>query len=95
MLNPVTEPTPIELKVEAGVKLPDEINKCIDLMDNALLFYTEYTLGYSENVREPLNLINGLIGKSLTAVEVDVTCKPVSNTSQNISPFGSKFYRIK
>jgi hypothetical protein len=38
-----------------GVKLPDEINKNIDLTDNALLFYTEHTLGYSESVREPLS----------------------------------------
>jgi hypothetical protein len=37
----------------AGIKLPDEINKDIDLSDNALLFYTEHTLGYSESVREP------------------------------------------
>ena len=37
-----------------GVKLPDEINKSIDLADNALLFYTEHTLDYSESVREPL-----------------------------------------
>jgi len=39
----------------AGVKLPDDINKSIDLADNALLFYTEHTLGYSESVREPLS----------------------------------------
>jgi hypothetical protein len=39
----------------SGVKLPDEINKSIDLTDNALLFYTEHTLGYSESVREPLS----------------------------------------
>jgi hypothetical protein len=39
----------------AGVKLPDEINKSINLADNALLFYTEHTLGYSESVREPLS----------------------------------------
>jgi alpha-mannosidase len=38
-----------------GVKLPDEINKSISLTDNALLFYTEHTLGYSESVREPLS----------------------------------------
>jgi hypothetical protein len=37
----------------AGIKLPDEINKSIDLSDNALLFYTEHTTGYSESVREP------------------------------------------
>ena len=39
----------------AVVKLPDEINKNIDLTDNALLFYTEHILGYSESVREPLS----------------------------------------
>jgi hypothetical protein len=39
----------------AGVKLPDEINKRIDLADNALLFFTEHTLGYSESIREPLS----------------------------------------
>ena len=38
-----------------GIKLPDEINKSIDLADNALLFYTEHTMGYSESVREPLS----------------------------------------
>ena len=38
-----------------GIKLPDEINKSIDLTDNALLFYTEHTVGYSESVREPLS----------------------------------------
>jgi len=38
-----------------GIKLPDEINKSISLADNALLFYTEHTLGYSESVREPLS----------------------------------------
>jgi len=95
LLNPVTKPTPVELKVVAGVKLSDEINKSIDLTDNALLFYIEHTLGYPESVREPLSLINGLTGKSLTAIEVDVTGKPVSNPSQNISPLESKFYRIK
>jgi hypothetical protein len=38
-----------------GIKLPDEIDKSIDLADNALLFYTEHTVGYSESVREPLS----------------------------------------
>ena len=35
----------------SGVKLPDDIAKSIDLTDNALLFYTEHTVGYSESVR--------------------------------------------
>jgi len=39
----------------AGVKLPDEIGQNINLADNALLFYTEHTTGYSESVREPLS----------------------------------------
>jgi alpha-mannosidase len=38
----------------AGLKLPDEIIPNIYLADNALLFYTEHTMGYSESVREPL-----------------------------------------
>jgi len=38
-----------------GIKLPDEINTDIDLADNALLFFTEHTMGYSESVREPLS----------------------------------------
>jgi len=37
----------------AGIKLPVDIDKKIDLADNALLFYTEHTAGYSESVREP------------------------------------------
>jgi alpha-mannosidase len=41
-----------------------------------------------------LNLTNGLNGKGLSAIEVDVTGKPVSNPSQNIGPLESKFYRI-
>jgi hypothetical protein len=45
----------LSMALIAGVKLPDDINKCIDLTDNALLFYTEHTLGYSESVREPLS----------------------------------------
>src|SRR5664279_3348299 len=39
----------------ADVKLPDEIKQSISLTDNALLFYTEHTMGYSESVREPLS----------------------------------------
>ncbi len=39
----------------AGVKLPDDIKYSISLTDNALLFYTEHTMGYSESVREPLS----------------------------------------
>jgi alpha-mannosidase len=39
----------------AGVKLPDDIKQSISLTDNALLFYTEHTMGYSESVRDPLS----------------------------------------
>jgi alpha-mannosidase len=39
----------------AGIKLPADINRSINLADNALLFYTEHTMGYSESVREPLS----------------------------------------
>jgi alpha-mannosidase len=39
----------------ANIKLPVEIDKSIGLADNALLFYTEHTTGYSESVREPLS----------------------------------------
>jgi alpha-mannosidase len=39
----------------SNIKLPVEIDKSIALADNALLFYTEHTLGYSESVREPLS----------------------------------------
>lgn len=39
----------------AGLKLPDQISENISLTDNALLFFTEHTVGYSESVREPLS----------------------------------------
>jgi len=39
----------------AGIKLPEEIDERIDLANNALLFYTEHTTGYSESVREPFS----------------------------------------
>jgi hypothetical protein len=45
----------LSMAASAGIKLPDEIGKSIDLADNALLFYTEHTTGYSESVREPLS----------------------------------------
>jgi hypothetical protein len=41
-----------------------------------------------------LNLTNGLNGKGLSAIEVDVTGKPVSKQSQNIGPLESKFYKL-
>lgn len=36
-----------------GSPLPKDVDKRIDLVNNALLFYTEHTVGYSESVREP------------------------------------------
>jgi alpha-mannosidase len=36
-----------------GATMPDNINQRIDLVNNALLFFTEHTTGYSESVREP------------------------------------------
>jgi alpha-mannosidase len=36
-----------------GSSLPKNIDQRIDLVNNALLFYTEHTVGYSESVREP------------------------------------------
>jgi hypothetical protein len=41
-----------------------------------------------------LSLKNGFTGKPLSATEVDVTGKPVSNPSSSIAPLESKFYRI-
>jgi hypothetical protein len=37
----------------AGIKLPSETGNDISLANEALLFYTEHTTGYSESVREP------------------------------------------
>jgi alpha-mannosidase len=39
----------------AGISLPEKSNEKIDLAQNALLFYTEHTTGYSESVREPFS----------------------------------------
>jgi Glycosyl hydrolases family 38 N-terminal domain len=39
----------------AGIQLPEETESKIDLVNNALLFYTEHTTGYSESVREPFS----------------------------------------
>lgn len=36
-----------------GAVLPKQINQRIDLINNAMLFYTEHTVGYSESVRAP------------------------------------------
>ena len=45
----------LSMAVVAGVKLPAEIEKSIEQAENALLFYTEHTTGYSESVREPFS----------------------------------------
>ncbi len=39
----------------SGVTLPAGINQSIDLAANALLFYTEHTLGYSESISQPFS----------------------------------------
>lgn len=46
----------LTMAVLAGAKLPPEIDKRIELAENALIFYSEHTTGYSESVREPLSL---------------------------------------
>jgi hypothetical protein len=43
----------LSMAAVSGVKLPAQIDERIDLANNALLFYTEHTTGYSESVREP------------------------------------------
>jgi len=40
----------------SGISIPDGTMKKTDLVNEALLFYTEHTTGYSESVREPLSL---------------------------------------
>jgi len=39
----------------AGIDIPAPSMRKIDLVNDALLFYTEHTTGYSESVREPLS----------------------------------------
>ena len=39
-----------------GAQLPADINRKIDEVNNALLFYDEHTFGYSESVRDPYGL---------------------------------------
>jgi hypothetical protein len=43
----------LSMAAVAGIKLPEGIERKIDLVNDALLFYTEHTTGYSESVREP------------------------------------------
>ncbi|MGE5420708.1 MAG: glycosyl hydrolase family 38, partial [Chloroflexota bacterium] len=45
----------LAMAASAGIKMPEDIKGRIDLANNALLFYTEHTTGYSESVREPLS----------------------------------------
>ena len=45
--------TGLSMAATAGFSLPEETGKDIDLANEALLFYTEHTTGYSESVREP------------------------------------------
>ncbi|MFH1121504.1 MAG: glycoside hydrolase family 38 C-terminal domain-containing protein [Bacteroidota bacterium] len=39
----------------SGLILPEKTDESINLANNALLFYSEHTTGYSESVREPLS----------------------------------------
>jgi len=45
----------LSMAAVAGIKLPDGIERKTDLVNDALLFYTEHTTGYSESVREPFS----------------------------------------
>ena len=46
----------LSMALIAGIPLPDNESRKIDLANEALLFYTEHTTGYSESVREPFSL---------------------------------------
>ncbi len=46
----------LSMAVLENIPLPDAAMKKIDLVNEALLFYTEHTTGYSESVREPYGL---------------------------------------
>jgi hypothetical protein len=43
----------LAMAVLQGSVMPENIDQRIDMVNNALLFYTEHTTGYSESVREP------------------------------------------
>ncbi len=43
----------LSMAAVAGIQLPAGISEKTDLADNAMLFFTEHTTGYSESVREP------------------------------------------
>jgi hypothetical protein len=43
----------LSMAVVAGISLPEDTRQNIDLANNALIFFTEHTTGYSESVREP------------------------------------------
>ncbi len=45
----------LSMAAVAGIKLPEGTQSKIDLVNNALMFYTEHTTGYSESVREPFS----------------------------------------
>jgi len=45
----------LSMAAVAGIPLPGNIIAETDLTDEALLFYTEHTTGYSESVREPFS----------------------------------------
>jgi alpha-mannosidase len=39
----------------AGIQIPEETSAKTGLVNDALLFYTEHTMGYSESIREPFS----------------------------------------
>ena len=43
----------LSMAAVAGMRLPEETEEKSDMANEALLFYTEHTTGYSESVREP------------------------------------------
>jgi len=45
----------LSMAAVAGIKLPVGTQNKIDLVNDALMFYTEHTTGYSESVREPFS----------------------------------------
>lgn len=45
----------LAMAATAGIPIPPGTDQRIELANNAMLFYTEHTTGYSESVREPLS----------------------------------------
>ena len=54
--NIIANQTGLSLAQMMGATLPQDINRQIDEINNALLFYDEHTFGHSESVRNPYGL---------------------------------------